>query len=236
MSSTTKPKPPSERKIPQLIAGDHLDQKTFHERYVAMPENVKAELVEGIVYMAASALSAAHGFQHSDLHGWLWMYKVATVGVAVADNATTILGEYSEPQPDSSLMVLREYGGQAYINSKGFFEGAPELTAEVALSSESYDMHAKLRDYERAGVKEYLVVLLNQKRIAWHVRDSSKPGFVQLKPDAEGILKSKFFGGLWLDPAALMRGDANTFIKVLQSGLASPEHAAFVKSLTRRKK
>jgi hypothetical protein len=34
-----------------LQHGEHLDQKTFHARYAAMPENVWAELIEGVVYI-----------------------------------------------------------------------------------------------------------------------------------------------------------------------------------------
>ena len=33
--------------IPPLEAGDHLDQKTFHERDKAMPGNIRAELIGG---------------------------------------------------------------------------------------------------------------------------------------------------------------------------------------------
>lgn len=224
----------SGRKVPELVAGDHLDQKTFHERYEAMPEGVKAELVEGIVYMAASALRASHGFRHSDLIGWLWSYKVRTPGVDVCDNGTTILGEFSEPQPDASLIVLPEYGGQSHVNSDGYLEGAPELTAEVALSSESYDLHAKRRDYERAGVKEYLVVLLKQQKIVWYVRKSGQT-FFEMQPDADGILRSPFFAGLWLDPNALLRADVQALLATLERGLASPEHKKFVETLGRQK-
>jgi hypothetical protein len=49
--------------------------------------------------------------------------------------------------------------------------------------------------------------------------------------DAEGLLKSEIFPGLWLDPAALLRGDLATVLAVVQRGLASPEHAAFVARL-----
>jgi hypothetical protein len=38
-----------ETKMPPLEPGDRLDQKTFHERYEAMPEHVKAELIGGVV-------------------------------------------------------------------------------------------------------------------------------------------------------------------------------------------
>ena len=33
--------------LPSLVAGQHLDQPTFHERYAAMPPETRAELVGG---------------------------------------------------------------------------------------------------------------------------------------------------------------------------------------------
>ena len=38
-----------------------------------------------------------------------------------------------------------------------YVAGAPELIAEIAVSSVSYDLHDKLRAYHRNGVREYLV-------------------------------------------------------------------------------
>jgi hypothetical protein len=37
------------RPLPPLCEGDRLSQPEFHRRYLAMPQGVKAELVEGIV-------------------------------------------------------------------------------------------------------------------------------------------------------------------------------------------
>jgi hypothetical protein len=41
------------------------------------------------------------------------------------------------------------------------------------------------------------------------------------------------FPGLWLDPAALVAGDAQTVLAALSRGLATPEHTAFVARLNR---
>ena len=50
------------------------------------------------------------------------------------------------------------------------------------------------------------------------------------------ILRSVVFAGLWLDPAALLAKDKQRMLAVLQQGLQSPEHAAFVAELGKRKK
>jgi hypothetical protein len=47
----------------------------------------------------------------------------------------------------------------------------------------------------------------------------------------DGIFRSEVFPGLWLDPAALIAGDGPRLMAVLQQGIASPEHTAFVERL-----
>lgn len=210
---------------PPLENGDHLDQKTFHERYEQYPEDVTFELVGGVVYVA-SPLKANHGDFHADLAGWLFVYRSMTPGVVASDNATTILGEFSEPQPDLSLRLLSERGGSSRINDDGYLVGPPELIAEIASSSVSFDLHAKRHDYEAAGVREYVVVVVRDQRIVWFVRRDG--AFAELAPGADGILRSEFFGGLWLDPAALFRRDSAGLLAALHQGLASPDHAAAV--------
>ena len=55
--------------------------------------------------------------------------------------------------------------------------------------------------------------------------------YESLKPDETGILRSEVFPGLWLQPAALWSNDLAVMLSVLQEGLASPEHIAFVEQL-----
>jgi Uma2 family endonuclease len=214
--------------LPGLEPGDHLDQPTFHERYKAMPEHIRAELIGGVVYMP-SPVKAAHGEVHGDLVTWLKLYKSATPGTRAFDNATQILGEDSEPQPDAAMIII---GGATREDEEGFLVGAPELAAEVALSSESYDLHSKKADYERYGIGEYLVAVLRLGRVVWFVREGKE--FVEMPPDADGFYRSRIFKGLWLDPAALLGGNTRRMQEVLNQGLASAEHTAFVTSLSNR--
>src|SRR5262245_37648990 len=113
-----------------LRNGDRLTQPEFHRRYLAYPEDVKFELVGGIVYMA-SPLSLPHSDYDDELGFPLGVYKRATPGVQVLRGATTVLGEESEPQPDLGLRILPEYGGQTRTRDE-MVHGAPELLAEIA--------------------------------------------------------------------------------------------------------
>jgi Uma2 family endonuclease len=233
-SAPRSTRPPTRKKeIPSLENGDHLDQKTFHERYKAMPEHVRAELIGGIVYMP-SPLKPPHGRADSDVIWWLNHYRMATPGTDNVSNTTQILGPRSEPQPDACLFILPEHGGQVWFDDEGYLAGAPELVAEISSSTESIDLHAKKSDYEKAGVQEYVVTAMRRGLVYWFVRHRGK--FKELTPDADGIYRSPRFAGLWLDPAALLRRDTKRLLQVLDEGLASAEHAAFVEKLQRGRK
>jgi Uma2 family endonuclease len=221
---------PEVKTLPPLVAGQHLDQPTFHARYAAMPPETRAELVGGVVYMP-SPLRTDHGTSSFDVAGWLFTYRVRTPGVRGAENATVKLGLNGETQPDCLLFIPGELGGRATIDAGGYLVGAPELIAEIARSSKKFDLGEKKADYERAGVQEYLVVELDPDRIHWFVRRDDH--FEELPSGPDGVYRSEVFPGLWLDPAALYRSDIRRLIDVLAAGLASPEHAAFVDRLDR---
>ena len=223
--------------LPPLENGDHLDQKTFHARYEAMSEQIKqgikAELIGGVVYLMPSPLLPRHGRPHARVMGWLTVYQEATPGTDVLDNTSSILGDDSEPQPDACLLILPEHGGQTKEDADGWLTGTPELIVEVASSSESYDLHEKRDDYERYGVREYVVYAVRQRRVFWWAFRNGR--YEEVPAGADGIFRSAVFPGLWLDPDALARTDAPRLLAVLRQGLASPEHAAFVTALAARR-
>ena len=221
-----------EERLPSLENGDRLDQKTFHARYEAMPHHVRAELIGGIVYMP-SPQKKPHGRSQQLLVRWLDEYEEATAGTESLSNTTSKLGTESEPEPDGCLYVLPEYGGQTWEDAEQYLNGAPELVGEISWATESIDLHAKKDDYERAGVREYIVVALRMKQVFWYVRRRGK--FRELALGSDGLYRSENFPGLWLDPAALLRRDRKRLLAVLRQGLSSPEHAGFVDRLEKRR-
>ena len=218
---------PRKATLPLLIHGQRLDQPTFHERYEAMPPETRAELVGGAVYMP-SPVRGEHGGTDDTVSFWLGHYRRFTKGLKTGKNATTILGESGETQPDSQLRIPEELGGQTRL-VEGYISGAPELVIEVARSSRAYDLGAKKDDYERAGVLEYLVVELDPDRIHWFIRRGDR--FEEQAPDPDGVFRSRVFPGLWLDPQALYAEELDRLIEILEQGLATPEHAEFAARL-----
>jgi Uma2 family endonuclease len=209
-----------------LEPGDRLTRAEFERRYAAMPHLIKAELIEGVVYMPSPVRQRRHGRPHAHLIAWLVHYEAGTPGVEVGDNSTARLDLDNEPQPDALLLIDPAQGGQARIGTDDYIEGAPELVAEVASSRASYDLHTKLHVYRRSGVREYIVWRVLEQAIDWFVlRDGQ---YERLLPGSDGVLRSEIFAGLWLDPAALLRGDIAAVLTAVQQGMASPEHVAFV--------
>ena len=132
------------------------------------------------------------------------------------------------PQPDGYLRILPECGGQSGVVD-GYVEGAPELIAEVAASSKSYDLHDKLNAYRRNGVREYVVLRVWDRAVDWFVLEEGR--FVPQQPGEDGVLKSQVFPGLWLDAAAVIDGKLSRVLEVLNAGIADSEHAEFVAKL-----
>jgi Uma2 family endonuclease len=213
--------------FPPLVAGQHLDQPTFHERYEAMPDGTWAELVGGRVYMP-SPVRNEHSEYDDDVACWCGHYKRATKGLRSAKNATAILGPFGETQPDGHLRIPQALGGQTRIE-RGFIVGAPELVIEIARSSRSCDLNEKKDEYAQAGALEYLVVELEPDRVHWFVLKNGR--FENLPVDTDGIHRSSVFPGLWLDAQALFSEDLDRVIEVLEQGIRTPEHAAFAAKL-----
>ena len=124
-----------------------MSAEEFHWRYSLRPDIKKAELVDGVVYVASPVNLKRHGSPQFELQGRLWDYSHRTPGVVGADNATIrlpqalrVLGD-SEPQPDVLLAWDAEHGGTAEFDDEGWLISAPDLVAEVSYSSRSYDLH-----------------------------------------------------------------------------------------------
>ena len=169
-----------------------------------------------------------HGRPHLMLNIWLGAYWCATPGTDAGDNSTIRLDWENEPQPDAMLRILPQCGGKSRDDDE-YIGGPPELIAEISASSASYDLHDKLRAYQRNGVSEYLVWRVLDSAIDWFALREGR--FERLPLTAAGHYRSETFPGLWLDPAALLRGDLAQVTAVLQEGLASPDHAAFIAKL-----
>ena len=219
-----------EQETPPLAAGMKMSRDEFLHLWEMHPEIKCAELIGGVVYMP-SPVSIEHGDWESDLGTWLGLYRIGTPGTGSGHNTTTMLLK-DAPQPDVNLRILPECGGISKVKGN-YLAGAAELLAEVCRSSLAYDLHQKYELYEAAGIQEYVAVLVYEEELRWHRLVDGR--YELMPPDADCIHRSRVFPGLWLDGQALLKRDMPKVLAVLQSGLASPEHQAFVQQLANKR-
>lgn len=218
--------------LPPLIDGERLDRATFHERYVAMPPDTRAQLIGGVVVIRGRT-EWRHAQATAGLASWLSVYSMDLRELRPSAACTIMLDDQAEPEPDLHLRVRPEYGGQTSEDGE-YLSGAPELVIEVTVSStRAADLGLKFADYERTGVLEYLVVSFDPDEVHWFGRRGDR--LVPLKPEADGVYRSELFPGLWLDPALVFDHDVDGLFKIAERGRLTPEFAAFRADLAARR-
>jgi Uma2 family endonuclease len=198
---------------PVLESGDRLTRAEFHRRYCARPDITKAELVEGVVYVASPVRQDGHGSEHGITQLWLGTYATRFPDLDVGDNSTVYLDADNEVQPDSYLFWRDPTKPGAHLTEDGYVEGAPLLIVEVAASSASYDLHDKLRAYRRNGVPEYVIWRTIDRAIDWlRLREGE---YIRIQPDKNGIIESSVFPGLRLNVPAMLARDRAAVLAAL---------------------
>ncbi|MDJ0615350.1 MAG: Uma2 family endonuclease [Calothrix sp. MO_192.B10] len=217
-------------RIAPLESGDCLTRYEFEKRYVAATDIHKAELIEGVVYVASPLRFESHAEPHGNLIGWLWTYQISTPGVRLGIEPTVRLDQDNAPQPDGVLLIPQSAGGQSRVDKDDYIEGAPELVVEVAASIAAIDLHNKKNAYRRNGVLEYIVWQIFENKLDWFCLQQGE--YVSQDVDTKGVIRSQVFPGLWLSITDLLTGNMKQVLSVLQEGLNSPEHEAFVQRLS----
>ena len=215
-----------------LEPGDEMTAAEFRRRNAVTSEDLRAELVEGFVYMSA-AVRTAHGGPHSLMIGCLEIYCGETPGLDCLADATDRLDDENEPRPDVAAFIEPGYGGRCRIDRQGYLTGGPQFICEIAASTEFLDRGMKRRVYQRHGVEEYLVWRTRREFIeTYRLIDGD---LVLVDADADGIYRSRIFPGLWLDLAAAVGKDRRRLHRTLREGIETDEHAAFVSRLAEAK-
>ena len=211
-----------------LENGDHLTRAEFERRYDAMPNLRKVELIEGVVQMP-SPIRIEHQVADGAILFWLGAYVAMTPCLQFGGDGSVRLDADNEVQPDALLRIEETCGGQSRVGADGFIEGAPELVVEISGSSASYDLHAKLNIYRRAGVREYVVWRVYDDAIDWFAQEEGR--FVAQMPDEQGVFASRVFPGLRLPAESMLAGKLAAVLAAVQQGAQTQDHADFIKKL-----
>ena len=199
--------------LPFMENGDMLTLTEFLQRYDAMHDVKKAELIEGVVHMPSPVRIDQHAKPDGLIHGWLFTFAIGN-DLEFYPNATLLTDTENSFQPDAILCSKPRAGGRVWLNNQGLLCGAPELVVEVAASSVSIDLRDKLRVYRRNGVSEYIVWRTQDRAVDWFVLEEGQ--YVKLVPDRGQKLRSRVFTGLVLDVKALLNHDGSKVIATLK--------------------
>jgi Uma2 family endonuclease len=213
--------------IEPLRDGERMNADEFFRRYSSMPEVKKAELINGVVYMASPVAYVRHANPHLWLGNFLGQYGLATPGILAGDNGTVMLGDADQPQPD--LFLGNPVEGRCRLNDRGYVIGAPELVAEVSASFVTRDSGPRFEMYRSFGVQEYLIWVVDEERFDWYRLRNEV--YEILPRDDAGIIRSEVFPGLWLDTRAMLESDWGNMVATLQNGMATEEYQRFAASL-----
>ncbi len=225
----TSPSQTQPLQTPPLESGDRLSRPEFERRYTADPHIKKAELIEGVVYVASPLRFNPHAEPHGRLATWLGTYAAMTAPVTFGIEPTLRLDLDNEPQPDAVLRLDAAVGGQSRITDDGYLEGIPELVAEIAASSAAIDLGDKKTAYRRNAIPEYIIWNVYDNQVDWlHLVDGV---YTPLPIDADSIIRSQVFPGLWLAANDLLTSNMAQVLTTLQSGLQSVDYQNWVSQL-----
>ena len=221
-----------------LYQGQRLDREEFYrriEQWIAQGKNPRGiERLEGVVYMPASIRVEQHSEPQAYIIAWLGTYAASTPPVQVGGNATSKLDPDNDPEADALLRIRPEYGGSSGTDRRGYIVGSPELLTEVTGATRQRDLETKFEIYRRNGVREYIVWETLADELYWFMLDDGE--YVRQEPGEDGLIKSGVFPGLWLHAESLLNGDLARVLQVVQQGIASAEHAAFVTRLQKSRR
>lgn len=155
------------------------DKKEYtYEDYLTWPEGERLEIIDGVVYAQATP-STAHqtisGNLHSQLHNFFRGKQCRVFAAPFTVRLPLEGGENDEKknknvvEPDLAIVCDKSKLDQSGYN------GAPTLIIEiVSTSSKKNDYMVKLNKYQKAGVKEYWIVIPSEETIMRYVLNEQR--------------------------------------------------------------
>lgn len=189
---------------------------TFEDFLELVPDGMKADLLDGVIYMASPDNTEA-----SDLLTWLAFVIVGFVTerdlgriylLRVAYRITSKRG----PEPDLGFVPKRLEA----TRRRGYIDGPPAFAIEiVSPDSVARDYIEKRTTYEQAGVQEYWILDPDDQRVTFLRLHGGR--YHEVKPVAN-IIESEAIPGLALDVRWLLSDDRPRPYEVLQGLLSQP--------------
>lgn len=170
-------------------------QYTVDEFCDIIPDGQKADLLDGVIYMASP-----DSLEANDLFFFLGtlMRTYASrkkLGKVFGSRAAFRLDEKSAPEPDLAFVRMARLG-----TVKGrYFNGHPDVAVEiVSPDSEERDYVAKREKYRVSGVGEYWIMDASINKVTM-LRLDSRGRYRDVKA-VGGVFRSEVLTGFWFRP------------------------------------
>jgi Uma2 family endonuclease len=178
------------------MAKTHSEQDlvTVDDFFVLVPDGQKADLIDGVIYMASpdsTRNDQLGGFIRFLLHGYT---EVKGLGMVFGSRFAFELSDVRAPEPDVAFVS----NGRLHLIRKNRMLGGPDVAVEVVSpESRHRDYFEKKLLYEAAGVLEYWIIDPLQSRAEFHQLED---GAYKLAPlEQNRIFRSQAVKGFWLD-------------------------------------
>lgn len=190
---------------------------TFEDFCALVPDGQKADLIDGVIYVASPDNTDA-----DSLFGWLFAVMLIfaeekKLGRIFGSRVAFRLDDANSPEPDISFLRVES----ADRIERGRVEGPPDLAIEiVSPSSVERDYKKKRKQYQHFGVSEYWIID-EEERKTLLLRRNARGRYQEVQP-RHGKLYSKVLPGFWLDPSWLWKEPRPTILATVQQLLAVP--------------
>jgi Uma2 family endonuclease len=168
-------------------------QYTFDDFLLLVEEHQKADLLDGVIYMASP-----ESIDDNKLGGWLYSLmrlfaEETDQGECYYTRVAFRITETRGPEPDVAFVAK----DRLHLVEEGFVNGPPDIAVEiVSPDSVMRDYDLKWKIYEETGVKEYWVIDPDERKATFLRRDGER--FVEVAPQA-GRFESRVLAGFYLE-------------------------------------
>jgi Uma2 family endonuclease len=176
-------------------AGLAEDLVTFDEFCAIVPDGQKADLLDGVVYMASPDSRTSNRLTNF-ISSLIEQYTAARgIGGEVFVNRFAFqLDELNGPEPDVAWVAE----DRLHLIQEGRMQGGPDVAVEiVSRDSRRRDWIDKRAKYESAGVREYWIIDPIQQRVEFLRLTDGRYDVVSCED--ERIFRSAAIPGFWVD-------------------------------------
>ncbi len=189
---------------------------TFPEFLELVREDQKADLLDGVIYMASP-----ENTDHNDMVSWLGailrqFVEERHLGRVTINRVAFRLSPKNAPEPDLGFVRA----DRAAIIKSGYVDGPPDVAVEfVSPDSAERDYELKREAYEAAGVREYWLIDADEGRAKFFRLESG--AFMEIPTEDQGY-HSLAIPGFWMDMRWLWQRPLPNSRAIVERLLAHP--------------